>query len=130
MNVTSRTEKVDEKIRSFELWSVICPRKCIFCNFVLISARNLSLLKVFTYMRLKVLITLFQKMIWFIGFSAIFHEILAIKISKKMLTKQKFNKIFRLRSPNISTTVSHIITINTNFKVCNEIFQMHVCKFL
>ena len=42
-------------------------KKCIFCNFVLTSARNLSLLKRFTYMPLKVFITHFQKMIWFIG---------------------------------------------------------------
>ena len=41
----------------------------------------------------KVLTTLFQKMIWFIGVWATFYEILAIKISKNMLTQQKFNKI-------------------------------------
>ena len=66
-------------------------KKAHFYNFVLTSARNLSLLKQFTYMHLKVLITLFQKMIWFIGVWATVHEILAIKISKKMLTQQKFN---------------------------------------
>ena len=33
-------------------------------------------------MHLKVLITLFQKMVWFIGVRATVHEILAIKISK------------------------------------------------
>ena len=33
-------------------------------------------------MHMKVLITLFQKMIWFIGVWATVHEILAIKISK------------------------------------------------
>ena len=43
-------------------------KKCIFRNnFVLASARNLSLLKLLTYMYLKVLVTLFQKMIWHIG---------------------------------------------------------------
>ena len=56
---------------------------------MLTSVRNLSLLKQFTYMRLKVFITLFQKMVWFIGVQATVHEILAIKI-----TQQKFNKIF------------------------------------
>ena len=49
-----------------EFWSVNCPKKCIFYNFVLTSARNLSLLKQFTFMHLKVLITLFQKMLCFI----------------------------------------------------------------
>ena len=49
-------------------------------------------------MHLKVLITLFQKMLWFIGVGATVHEILAIKISKKMLTQQKFNKILRLQT--------------------------------
>ena len=66
-----RAEKVDEKMESFvsfpcflpELWSLNCPKNCIFRNFVPTSARNLCLLKQFTYMDLKV----FQKMIWFIG---------------------------------------------------------------
>ena len=72
---TVRAEKVNEKngviclVRCClpELWSLNCPKKCIFCNFVLTSARNQSLLKQFTYMDLKVLIAVFQKMIWFIG---------------------------------------------------------------
>ena len=66
-----------------ELWSLNCPKKCIFCNFVLISVRNLSLLKQFTYMCLKNLNTDFQKMFWFMGVWATVHEILAIRISKK-----------------------------------------------
>ena len=99
-------KKVDEKMGSFvqfpcflpELWSVNCPKQCIFNNFVLISVRHPPLLKHFTYVHVKVLITLFQKMVWFIGVSATVHEILAIKISKKMLTQQKFNKILRLET--------------------------------
>ena len=47
--------------------SVNCPGKCIFYNFVQASAKNLSLLNQCTYMHLKVLITHFQKMVWFIG---------------------------------------------------------------
>ena len=65
-----------------------CPKKFIFCNFVLFSAKNLSLLKQLVYMHLKVLITLFLKMIWFIGVWANVHELLAIKISKNMLTQE------------------------------------------
>ena len=37
-------------------------KKCIFCNLVLTSARNLSVLKQFTYMNQKVFITVSQKM--------------------------------------------------------------------
>ena len=49
-------------------------------------------------MYLKVLITLIQKMTWFVGVSAIVHEILAIKIPKKMLTQQKFDKVLWLQT--------------------------------
>ena len=49
-------------------------------------------------MDLKVLITVFQKMVRFIGAWATIHEILAIKISKEMLTQQKFNKTLRFQT--------------------------------
>ena len=49
-----------------ELWPLSCLKKSIFCNFVLTSARNETLLKQFTYMHLKGLVTHFQKMILFI----------------------------------------------------------------
>ena len=52
-------------------------------------------------MHVKVLITLFQKMKWFIGAWATVHEILAITIWKKMLTRQKFDKSFWLQTPLI-----------------------------
>ena len=42
-------------------------KKVHFHNFVLTLARNLNLLKQFIYIHLKVLITLFQKMVKFIG---------------------------------------------------------------
>ena len=49
-----RVEKLDEKMGSVvqfscflpELWSVNCPKKWIFYDFVLYSAKNLSLFKV------------------------------------------------------------------------------------
>ena len=50
------------------------------------------------FMHLKVLITLFQKMVWFLGDSATVHEILAIKILGKMLNQQKFNKFILLQT--------------------------------
>ena len=37
-------------------------------------------------------------MIWFIGFWATIHEILAIKISKKMLTQHKFKSMIQLQT--------------------------------
>ena len=49
-----------------ELWSLSYLKKCIFCDVVLTSARNLSLLKQFTYMNRKGLVTHFQKMVLFI----------------------------------------------------------------
>ena len=98
-----------------KLWSLNCPKKFIFCNFVLFSARNLSLLKQLVYMHLKVLITLFQKMmpLW-----ATAHKLLAIEISKSMLTVQWINKIWRLQTFNISETVRHIIMNITIFWKC------------
>ena len=71
---------------------------------MLTSARNLKLLKQFTYVHLKLLITLFQKTVlnffrkWYIGVRATAHEILRIRISKKMLTQQKFDKTFLLQT--------------------------------
>ena len=50
-----------------------------YCNFVVNSARNLSLLKQFTYMDLKVLITVFEKIIWFIGVWATVRKIFLLR---------------------------------------------------
>ena len=82
------------------------------------SAKNLRLLKQFTYMDLKVFITLFQKMLWFMEVWATVHDILAIKISKKMLTQQKFLKNYSSSNTHTSETVSHSIINNTNFWKC------------
>ena len=77
----------------FPSWVIV--RK--FYNFVLSSARNLSQLKQITYMHLKVLILLLEKIVWFIGVWATVQEILAIKILK-MLNLQKFNEILQLQT--------------------------------
>ena len=100
------------------LRSVNCPKRSIFYNFVLITAKNLSLLKQFRYMHLKVLITLFQKMLWFIGVWTAVHEILAIKILKKILTHQKFLKNSTTSNTHTTETVSHSIINNINFWKC------------
>ena len=42
--------------------------------------------------------TLSENGVWFIVVQGTVHEILAIKTLKKMLTQQKFNKIFRLQT--------------------------------
>ena len=49
-------------------------------------------------MYLNVPITLFQKIPWFIGVWPTFHGILPVKLSKKELTQQKFNKNLRLQT--------------------------------
>ena len=72
VNITNRLEKVDEKngviclVYMIPSWFMVLKLsiKCIFCNFVLTSARNLSQLKQFTYMHLKSLVTNFQKLIF------------------------------------------------------------------
>ena len=56
---TIGAEKVDKEkdvicLASMLPWSLNCPKKCSFYNFVLVSARNLSLLKQVTCMHLKV----------------------------------------------------------------------------
>ena len=48
-----------------ELWSLNCPKWCIFCKFVLTSAGNLNILKQFISIHLKDLIMLFQKIVFF-----------------------------------------------------------------
>ena len=65
-------------------------KKVRFYKFVLTSTINLSFLKQFTYVDLKVLITLFQKMVWFIEVRATVHEISA-------MNQQKFNKLFEFQ---------------------------------
>ena len=82
-----------------ELRSFNCSKKCIICSFLLTSARNLSLLKQFTYMHLKVFITLFQKMIWFIRVWSIKRDADAAEISQNSWTS----------NPKISETESHSI---------------------
>ena len=56
---------------------------------MLTLAKNLSVLNQFTYMHLRVIITLFQKIVWFIWVTA--YEMLTIKSSEKVLNLQSFN---------------------------------------
>ena len=66
----------------------------------------------FTY----ILIALFRQMLWFVGVRATVHYILAIKISKTILTQQKFNKILGLQTWIFRKSKSQYNTIfNTIF---------------
>ena len=67
MNVTNRAETVDEKMWPFVQLPRFLPelRSLNCCNFVLISAKNLSLL-VHLHMHLKGFLTHFQKTVLFI----------------------------------------------------------------
>ena len=121
---TVRAEKVDEKIAViglvsiFPTWVMVCKLSKKVHFFTILcwpKQKSLSLLKQFTYMHLKVLITLFQKMLWFLGVWATFHEILAIKISKTML---KFLKNYSTSNTHTIETVSHSIINNINFWKC------------
>ena len=74
MNITNRLEKVDEKngviclVSMLPSWVMVLKlsKKCIFCNSVLTSARNLNWLKQFTYKHLKGLVMPFQKFVLFV----------------------------------------------------------------
>ena len=76
---TVRSEKVDEKNGVINLvfifprlWSLNYLKKYIFCNFLLTSARNLGLLKQFTYMCLEGLVTDFRKMYCLLCYDLLF----------------------------------------------------------
>ena len=85
-----RAEKVDEKngiiclVSMFPCWTMVLKlsKKCSFWNSALTAARNLSLLKQFTYMQLKGLITHFQKMVLFIMLWLTFSEILEFEVEE------------------------------------------------
>ena len=88
---TLRSEKVDEKNRficlvsMFPSWLMVLKlskKVLFFFNFVLTSARNLSLLKQFTYIHLKGLLTHFQKMVLFIMLWRTLSEILVFEVKE------------------------------------------------
>ena len=89
-----------------KLWFLNYPKNCM------IPAGNVSLLKQFIYMHLKVLINIIQQMTWFIRVRATVHEILAIKTSKRCWLSRKLTN-FSDSNLNISETVGHRIINNT-----------------
>ena len=66
-------------------------------------------------MRPKVIITLFQKMVWFTVVQAAVHEILMIKISKQMLKHKKLLQNPSISNTNVIEIVSHSIINNIIF---------------
>ena len=92
------------------LVSLNCRKKSIFCNFVLTSARTPSLLKQFTCMHLKNLVTLFQKVIWFIWVWATVLEIL-----KNGAESAKISQNSSTSNHTIFETISHSMISNTIF---------------
>ena len=123
---TVRAEKLDKKIvvigliSMFPTWVMVCKlsKKVHFLQFCADLSKKFKSVETFTYMHLKVLITLFQKMLWFLGVWASVHKILAIKISKTMLTQQKFLKNYSTWNTHTIETVSHSIINNINFWKC------------
>ena len=100
--LTVRVEKADEKNKVIclvfmfpsSVMALKLPRKVHFLQFSADFSKTPESVKEIYILHLKVFTTLFQKMIWFIGsFISTVHEILEIKISKKMVTQQKFNNI-------------------------------------
>ena len=87
---TVRSQKVHEKngviclVSILPSWVMVLKlsKKCIFCNFMLTSARNLSLLKQFTYIHLKRLVTHLQEMILFIRLWLPVSEILVFEVEE------------------------------------------------
>ena len=68
-------------------------RKMNFLQFCADFSKKPKSVKAIYIFHLKVLTTLFQKMIWFIGVWTTLYTTLAIEISKNMLTQLKFDKI-------------------------------------
>ena len=78
---TVRAEKVDEKNGVICLASIFSSRVMVIkLSKKCISAANLGLLKQFTYMHLKGLVTHFQKMVLFIVLSLTISEILVFEV--------------------------------------------------
>ena len=116
---TVRSGKLDERngviclVSIFPSWvmGLKLSKKVSFCNFVLTSARNLSLLKQFTYMHLKGLVTHFQKMVLFIMLWLTVLKILVFEIEVRKISAHFFDILIAY----ISWTVAWIHINHTIF---------------
>ena len=80
-------------------------KKYISCNFVLTSARSISLLKQFTYMLVEVLITHFQKLMLFLMLWLTVSQILVFKVEEFLRNFCWVSIFFDISIANISWTV-------------------------
>ena len=111
MPQTISAEKADGKNGVICLVSIYPPKimvlklskKCIFCNFVLTSARNLSILKQFTYIHLKGLVAHFLEMVLFIMLRFTVSEI-RVWSQKTLLNFCRVSIFFDILIANISWT--------------------------
>ena len=102
-----RAEKVDEKngviclVSMFSSWVMVrkLSQKVHFLQFCAdFNKKSKSVKAIYIFESESYPSTLSENGVWFIGVQGTVHEILAIEIWKKMLTQQKFNKIFRLQT--------------------------------
>ena len=61
-------------------WVMVLKLSPIFCNFMMTSGRNVSILKQFTYMHLKGLIMHFQKMVFLLCYDLLFWRYYDLKL--------------------------------------------------
>ena len=129
MNVTNTIEKVDEVIClvfKFPSWVMALhfPRKEHFLQFCADFSKKPKSVKAIYIFHQKVLPTFFQQ-IWILGVWPILYEILPIKISKHMLTQQKFNKIVWFRAL-ISPKCIYVNCFNRLWFECMLLYHMQV----
>ena len=135
---TVRFEKVDEKtsviflVFMFPFWVMVLrwPKKVHFLQFELISARNLNLLKQVTYMHLKGLVSLFQKMVLFIMLWLIALEILVFCSQRILLNFCWVSIFFDILIANISWTVAFLLRSAQNCKKCTFVKMIIFHGFL
>ena len=84
-------------------------KNCIFCNFVLTSARNLSRLKQLTYMHRKGLVTHFQKLMLFIMLWLIASMVWVFEVEEFLRNFCWFSIFFDILIANISWTVAQTL---------------------
>ena len=92
------------------------PQNIHFFAILCWLLQKICLLKQFTYKHLKVLITLFQKMVWFMWVCLWDCLTFTIRISKKMLAEIQQNS--SPSNSNISKPASHSIISNIIFWKC------------
>ena len=100
----------------FPSWVMVLKflKKWVFCNLMLTS-RNLSLLKQFTYMHPKGLVTHFQKMVLFIMPWRTVAEILKVWSRQILLNYCWVSIFFDILIANISWTVAQTPVNHINF---------------